>query len=199
MTDIEKKYVYFVAPMIGKEKYGKYYIKIAQILRDRGYEVWDDINKNDPKIAWERDDEEVSKYFSNTLKRIRNCDIFVADDSHPSSAIGYEIGYAVGNSKPVLILRQEDVPGPGVPFRGNPSKLLNVVQYNEDTLESQMEKFLKKAEKGIFVKRLPIEFTGRQVDYVEYRQNLGIKKSFNATVREIIEEAIVRDTDYDNE
>ena len=197
MVNSDKRCAYFVASMVGKEKYGEFYIKISKLLKDRGYEVWDDINQTNPVDEWEKGNEEISKYFSKVLRKIRDCDIFVAEESHPSSAIGYEIGYAVGNSRPVLILRQENVPGPGVPFRGNPSKLLNVVTYNEDNLESQLDKFIKKAEKGIFVKRLPIEFTGRQVDYVEERQNRAIKKSFNATVREIIEEAIVADESYE--
>ncbi|MEK6828108.1 MAG: ATPase, T2SS/T4P/T4SS family, partial [Nanoarchaeota archaeon] len=75
----------------------------------------------------------------------------------------------------------------------NPSKLVTLVEYTEKNLKAKLEQFMKKAKKGIFVKRLPIEFTHNQVEYVEYRQRSdGKKKSFNATVREIIEDAKLR-------
>ena len=189
--------VYFVASMVGKEKFHEQYKKIAGDFRELGCEVIDDINKVKPEEAWERTPAQTKKYFAEVIKKIKSSDIMVAEDSHPSSAVGYEIGYAVGNNKPTLILRHESISGLGAPFKGNPSKLLTAVKYNDMTLKKKLIQFLRKAEKGVFVKRLPIEFTDLQVKYVEYRQRRdGKKKSFNATVREIIDAASDADESF---
>ena len=189
--------VYFVASLMGKEEFGKQYQLIADAFRDLGYEVWDDVNKISFDEAKAFTKEEITKYFSQVQKKIKQADIFVAEESQHSSAIGYEIGFAVGNNKPALVLRLDHLSPPGAPFRGNPSKLLNYVRYNEKNLKRKIEQFIRKAEKGLFVKRLPIEFTQNQVEYVEYRQISGDKKtSFNAAVRALIDEVESKDEKY---
>lgn len=185
--------VYFVGSLSAKDKYGWAYEKIAMAFRERGYFVWDDVNIVDWNLAQNLNDSEMKQYQTGVLKRIRNCDIFVAEISYPSSSIGYEIGYAVAQSKPILLLRSDDLKNkPGSAIRGNNSNLLNLLTYNQNNLVNQINKFLKKAQKGIFAKRLPIEFTQGQVDFIEKLQSIN-KKSFNATVREIIDNAINED------
>jgi nucleoside 2-deoxyribosyltransferase len=42
-------------------------------------------------------------YKSNT-KKIKNCDLAIFESTYPAEGIGYEIGYAISQNKPVLIL-----------------------------------------------------------------------------------------------
>jgi nucleoside 2-deoxyribosyltransferase len=189
----DSKRAYFVAVLAERDKYGHYYKKIAQVLRSKGYHVDDDVNKVTYKEALAYSDQKISKYFTKVEKLIRNCDIFIAESTAPSPSVGYEVGLAASQGKPVLILRHESVDhGLGAPFRANKNKII-VLHYNENNLEKQVNKFLKKAEKGIFVKRLPIEFTQEQADFVEELKKKYNQRSFNSTVRMIIDNAIAED------
>src|SRR4051812_6950971 len=125
-----KKRAYFVAVLAKKEIYGDYYKKIANVLRSEGFEVDDDVNKISHKEALAFSDTQIAKYFTKIEKLIRNCDIFVAESTAPSPSVGYEVGLAASQGKPVLILRQEGVThGLGAPFRANKNKI-TVLLYN---------------------------------------------------------------------
>jgi hypothetical protein len=188
-----KRKVYFVSSLAAKSKYADVFKEIANIFRELDFVVWDDVNKVNHEEAKNFDSKQIKDYYLSVQKRIKEADIFVAELSQPSSAVGYEIGYAVANDKPVLILRSDKLKTtPGAPLRGNPSRLLTIFKYNKYNLRERIESFLKKAERGIFVKRLPIEFTQDQVDHIQMRQKKDKKTSFNATVRSIIEEDITR-------
>lgn len=188
---LHSKSAYFVAPLYAKNKLGDIYKEVADILESNGFEVHDDVNKVNAEDAKKMSDQEIAKYFTEVEKLIRQCDIFVAELTEPSPSVGYEIGYAIANSKPVLILRDENSQGTlGAPFRANSSKLITILKYNEDNLKHELEKFIRKAEKGIFVKRLPIEFTENQVSYVSKLQDKYKLRSFNASIRFIVDKAI---------
>ena len=197
MTKTIKGNVYFVAAFGGKEKYGESYQAIAETFRDLGYEVWDAINNIDAEEAKSYTKAQITEYFKDIQRKIRKADLFVAEESVHSSAVGYEIGYAMGLNKPCLVLRRDTLSLSGAPLRGNPSKLLSYVRYGDKDLKKKIMQFEKKASKGIFVKRLPIEFTQNQVDYVQYRQTSGDrKKSFNSAIREIVDKTRYHDKKY---
>ena len=42
------------------------------------------------------------------LKCVRTCDLFVADCTHPAIGLGMEIGIALENNKPILIVAEEN-------------------------------------------------------------------------------------------
>ncbi len=188
---LHSKNAYFVAPLYAKNKMGDIYQEVAAILSDNGFDVHDDVNKVSIEEARNMSDQEIATYFTQVEKLIRQSDIFVAELTEPSPSVGYEIGYAIANSKPVLILRDENAEGIlGAPFRANSSKLITIVKYNEDNLKHEMEKFIRKAERGIFVKRLPIEFTEEQVNFIDKLQKKYNQRSFNSTIRMVIDKAI---------
>lgn len=190
---MSKRKVYFVASLVAKEEYGDIFKEVAKIFNDLDFILWDDVNKVSADDARKYTAKEIKDYYVSVQKRIKEADIFVAELSRPSSAVGYEIGYAVANDKPVLILRSDKLTTElGAPLRGNPSRLLTIFKYNKYNLKERIKSFLKKAEKGIFVKRIPIEFTQDQVDHIQIRQKKDKKPSFNSTVRSIIAEDIER-------
>lgn len=187
-----EKRAYVIASLKGKAEHGAAYETISKILQSNGYEVWDDFNHMSWEETQEKTEEEMKKYYVEVQRKIRKADIFVAEISKASSSVGYEIGYAVANSKPTLLLRHEEAPGGlGVSFRGNSAKVVTILDYDLENLDRQIEKFLKKVDKGIFVKRLPVDFTQEQVDFIEkIRKNSKEKKSFNAVVRDLIDRNI---------
>lgn len=46
--------------------------------------------------------------FERDINWIRNCDALIAEVSVPSHGVGYEVGFALNISKPVLCLYQQD-------------------------------------------------------------------------------------------
>lgn len=200
-TDSKKKKVYFVASLAAKGQYGWAYKEIAKAFRDKGFEVWDDVNNIDEAQAKSLSKQEITKYYTKIQSRIKKADIFVAEASKPSLAVGYEIGVAVMYGKPTLILRSEELQNePGAPLRGNNSKLVILLKYGKDNIKNQVNIFLKRVSKGIFTKRLAMQFTEGQVQYVEFRRKEGGSpvKTFNGIVREIIDETAVADPNYEN-
>jgi len=188
---------YFIASLQGKDKWGKNYNKIYEILKSQDLEVSYPIKDVSKDEILNLSDDEFKDYLVKNQKSIKESDVFVAEVTPSSSNVGYEVGFAVAHAKPVLLLRHESADVHTAPtFRGNPSKLLTLSYYNEENLEQKIRSFLKKAKKGIFVKRLPIEFTQDQVEYVQYRQGIGTRQSFNATIRQVVDEAALNDEDY---
>ena len=45
--------------------------------------------------------------FENDTGHVRNCDLFVAECSHPSTGLGYEIGTALSLNKPILAVAHD--------------------------------------------------------------------------------------------
>ncbi len=196
-TETYIKTAYFVASVQGKENWDSQYQLIANILAKLKCDVSTTMLELTQKDIEKMNDEQFKSHLLDSQRYIKDNDIFIAEVSSSSSHVGYEVGYAVAHAKPVLLLRHDTASHHTAPaFRGNPSKLVTLSMYNEKNLESKIKAFLRKAEKGIFVKRLPIEFTQGQVEYVQYRQGIGARKSFNATIRQLIEEAMAKDKVY---
>lgn len=191
---INKRKAYFVAPLFAKEYSGNVFTKISEILKKNKFEVFDDVNKVTAEQARAMTYQEISKYFTRVESLIRQTDVFVTEMTEASASIGYEIGYAIANEKPVLILRHENKTNGslGAPFRANKNKITTLL-YNDHNLEEQIKKFLKKADKGIFMKRLPIEFTREQIEFVEKIKKDHNLRSFNAAVRHIIDTSIEKE------
>jgi nucleoside 2-deoxyribosyltransferase len=186
------KSAYFVGSIKGKEEYSKNYRQIVNTLEDMGIEVFTIVDVLNTELLKDYTDKDHKKHLKRALKKIKDADVFIAEVSSSSTTIGYEIGYAVASKKPTLLLRDDSTQESlGPPMRSNPSKLVQLNTYNLSNLKNEISKFIRKAEKGIFVKRLPIEFTQEQVDFIQKLQISGPKKkSFNSVVRMIIDEKI---------
>jgi nucleoside 2-deoxyribosyltransferase len=46
--------------------------------------------------------------FENDTNNVKNCDLFVAECSYPSTGLGYEIGTALSLSKPILAVAHKN-------------------------------------------------------------------------------------------
>ena len=166
--------------------------QIVDVIKSVGLKV---IPESEIFLKYHKKDMDL--FYKEASDTIKDCDIFISEASISSSSTGYQIANALAMAKPVLVLQNKDLnPTRSVPILVNPSKLVSLNTYSLEDLPAKLKSFLKKAHKGIFVKRLPIEFTQDQVEYVQYKQGLGARKSFNATVRELIDQARVSDKEY---
>lgn len=75
---------------------------------------------------------------------IRGCDVLIAEVSVPSHGVGYEIGFALGEGKPVLCLYQEGRKVSKM-ITGNPHSNLKIKSYhNVEEAISLAQEFLGK-------------------------------------------------------
>ncbi|HUE99896.1 MAG TPA: nucleoside 2-deoxyribosyltransferase [Anaerolineales bacterium] len=75
---------------------------------------------------------------------IRACDVLIAEVSVPSHGVGYEIGYALGLGKPVLVLHQDGRKVSKM-ISGNPDSKLTMVSYStHDEAVEKIHQYLKK-------------------------------------------------------
>lgn len=196
MKRIEDKSVYFVAPLVGKKKYGEIYKRISSILKKNNYKVYDDINNISHQEAQDFTENQMKKYFTRVEKLIRNSDIFVAEISEKSTSIGFEIGIAYILNKPILLLRSKEKSTKlGAPFRANKTKII-VRSYDETDIEQNINSFLKKSEKGILIDEKVIKFTAQNKKYIEHVQQKNNLSSFSLTLRKLIDQISEEDTSF---
>jgi nucleoside 2-deoxyribosyltransferase len=106
----------------------------------------------------EQQREDASKYFeyiSGTtddiykanIKKIKNSDIAVFESTYPAEGIGYEIGFAIAQRKPVLILVDRTYKRYlAEMIEGIPSTLKQLTYYKEkNELKGILDKFITKA------------------------------------------------------
>ena len=97
--------VYFTGSVSEKDKYLSNYLYIIETLKRQNHEVIAAhiIDTTESHIRMLSKDERV-KFHEKVLKWINSCDFMIAETSHPSTSVGYEIAYALRVGKPVLIL-----------------------------------------------------------------------------------------------
>ncbi len=130
--------VYFTASMSGKEELGSHYQKIVDTLQEMGHNVIaDHVLGVDAKDLKEESKEEREKHFHKVKKWISGAEIMVAEVSHSSTNVGYEISLALEREKPVLALYVKDkVP---VLLVGIAYDRLALVPYEMEGLKATLE------------------------------------------------------------
>jgi nucleoside 2-deoxyribosyltransferase len=133
--------IYFACSITGGREFEAVYQAIVHALAEDGHQVPTAHLAESSVTAREAviDPHEV---YSRDVTWIRECDVLIAEVSAPSHGVGYEIGFALGNGKPVLALYQEGRKVSKM-ISGNPDPRLAVKIYQkpEDAIQS-VRKFL---------------------------------------------------------
>ncbi len=133
--------IYFACSITGGREFEAVYQAIVHALAEDGHQVPTAHLAESGVTAREAviDPHEV---YSRDVTWIRECDVLIAEVSMPSHGVGYEIGFALGNGKPVLALYQEGRKVSKM-ISGNPDPKLAVKIYQkpEDAIQS-VRKFL---------------------------------------------------------
>lgn len=82
-----------------------------------------------------------SEIFSHDSAKLKACDLFLAECSHPSTGVGFEIATALSHHKPVLAVAQKDAKVSRF-ILGIPSSLFSFVRY--ENLEEVVDAAEKK-------------------------------------------------------
>lgn len=133
--------VYFTASIVGKKDYLPNYLKIIEILKEKGYTVQSDhiVNVTEPEIHMKTRDERL-KFHRKLETWIQHCDFMVVESSFPSISVGYEISLALQYRKPVLILYS--VGDPPSLFGYHSDEKIVCEKYTPETVEDIIDEFI---------------------------------------------------------
>ncbi|RLI86510.1 MAG: nucleoside 2-deoxyribosyltransferase [Archaeoglobales archaeon] len=97
--------IFIAAPFFSQAE-KEFNSKIAEFLRDNGFEVW--MAQENPFIASENK-EEKRRIFEMDLSALKSCDVVVAvlDGECIDSGTAFELGYAYAIGKPIIGIKTD--------------------------------------------------------------------------------------------
>lgn len=141
--------VYFTASFSGKEQYGEEYQLIIKTLKDLGVRVLDVVSETASDIS-SASAEEKKRIYKEIDKNLKIADLVVAEVSHPSISVGYEISTALKMEKPVLALGLKGTKSGAL--EGLPDEKLKMVEYDRETLKPVLEEWVRMANDQVDVR-----------------------------------------------
>jgi len=137
--------IYFACSITGGRTDEPIYQQIVATLQAKGHEVPTALLAGSDVIQLEKivDPEEV---FNRDTDWIDGCDLLVAEVSTPSHGVGFEIGYALQQNKPVLCLyRNGNLVSKMITGNRNPN--LTVLSYSsKNDLVTHLREYLQSLE-----------------------------------------------------
>jgi nucleoside 2-deoxyribosyltransferase len=121
--------IYFACSITGGRAFESVYQEFTRALLADGHEVPTAYLAESNVMALEKVIEPREVY-KRDVDWICACDALIAEVSVPSHGVGYEIGYALENAKPVLCLAKEDIAVSKM-ITGNPHPFLKVSFYKD--------------------------------------------------------------------
>lgn len=134
--------IYFTASLKGKPVFQHYYERIANHLTNRGHNVIaDHILKHTSDEVSRQTQQERLDYFHEVEQWLTECDCMVAEVSHRSVSVGYEISRAQHRKKPILILSHDAKPPTLLVYQ--PDESVVCENYTDTNLETVIDDFLQ--------------------------------------------------------
>ena len=123
--------IYFACSITGGRAFESAYQEFTRFLLEAGHKVPTAHLAQSNVMALEKviDPREV---YDRDVAWISACDALIAEVSAPSHGVGYEIGFALENGKPVLCLAQKGTAVSKM-ITGNPHQALQVKFYKDAT------------------------------------------------------------------
>ena len=140
--------VFFTASQRGKKYFQKYYERIFEIVKKKGYNILDDDLLTIPADLFyqkykpgKRD--VFEKFYNNELKNLRDSDINIFDCSFHSLSIGFIVEKSINLNKPTIVLYKKDF----VPFflNGITEEKFIIKEYNDNNLDDVVNKAIDEA------------------------------------------------------
>ncbi len=119
--------IYFACSITGGREFESVYQVITQALSEDGHVV-PTAHLAETGITTQEAVIEPFDVYQRDVNWIRACDVLIAEVSVPSHGVGYEIGFALGEGKPVLALYQQGRKVSKM-ITGNPNTNLCVMSY----------------------------------------------------------------------
>ncbi|HEY5695675.1 MAG TPA: hypothetical protein VIQ80_02465 [Candidatus Saccharimonadales bacterium] len=169
---------------------------MVKIIEKRGHKVIDnwievtyDIRVKNAKPV---DSVDWSKIYKDNLENIAKADVIIAEASYDTFGVGYQIAVAVQQKKPTLLLRHESVDADSFAV-GIVDSWVKREVYNDETLESIIDKFLQ--ENDISTKDMRFNFF---IDRQIYNYLRWTSQKTGKTKAEILRELVAHEIDKDS-
>jgi hypothetical protein len=93
--------IYFSAAISAGRSYAPVYKKIVEVLNEKGFSVLTEFVADSEVLTM---DKHVSpaQVYERDVRLVHEADAILAEISHPSTGVGYEIAYALHHNKPVI-------------------------------------------------------------------------------------------------
>jgi nucleoside 2-deoxyribosyltransferase len=119
--------IYFACSITGGREFESVYQAIVGALREDGHKV-PTAHLAESGVTSVEAVIHPNEVYERDVAWIRACDALIAEVSVPSHGVGYEIGFALGIGKPILVLYQEGRKVSKM-ISGNPDPNLTVESY----------------------------------------------------------------------
>jgi len=131
--------IYFACSITGGREFEAVYQVIVHALVEAGHQV-PTAHLAESNVPTREAAINPQDVYARDVAWIHNCDALIAETSIPSHGVGYEIGFALGNGKPVLALYQEDRKISKM-ISGNPDPKLTVKSYlsSDEAIQTILE------------------------------------------------------------
>ena len=120
--------IYFACSITGGREFESVYQAIVHALAENGHSVLtahlveSDVMEVEAALS-------PGDVYTRDINWVHECDVLIAEVSVPSHGVGYEVGYALGIGKPVLVLHREGRKVSKM-ISGNPDKKLAIIAYS---------------------------------------------------------------------
>jgi len=134
--------IYYLCAISGRQKYEVYFRRTATHLRKLKHQVLDDhVLGADPQQIEDLSADKHRERHKKAVGRLRRADLVVADVTHPTIELGYELGLASSMNVPILVLYQGD----NIPYflLGIDNPRFAVREYTDQDLEKVVEDSVK--------------------------------------------------------
>lgn len=195
-----KKKVFFSASIYCLNETENIYQEIINSIKDNGSEIV--IDWFSPIRGLDLDNSSINnqispeKFFSQT-QRIIESDVVIAEISHLTVGVGYQIFFANLNNKPVLALYNEGLISKekiGTIINLNSPYLL-LRKYSKDSLQNIVDTFLNN--RGQKLSKFNFVINQEVKDYINWLGSNKLSSSKSEILREIIiSKVIYNDNDY---
>lgn len=156
---------------------------------DNWIEVTYDIRVNNAQPI---DSIDWSTIYKDNLENIAKADVIIAEGSYDTFGVGYQVAVAVQQKKPILLLRHESVDTDSFAV-GIVDSWVKREVYNENTLETIVDKFLR--ENDISTKDMRFNFF---IDRQIYNYLRWTSLKTGKTKAEILRELVTHEIDQNN-
>lgn len=94
-------------------------------------------------FLYDPSESDSTESFDEIVEKILQADMFIAEMSRASQTLGFQLSFALANTKPSLYLYHAGTKSePGGILRNNPSRLLKIKDYNNSTYKGVLDSFV---------------------------------------------------------
>lgn len=143
--------IFFSCSARGYSQYGKNYEDIYNLIEKQGHTHLDDYKDTiDPQDVYLETHEKNLELYKTAINCIKSCDVLVLEVSTHSISMGFLMQQALSIGKPVVALYLKG--NKPVFAAGIENDKLQLIEYSDDNLESELESSLKLAQENMDVR-----------------------------------------------